>query len=242
MNGAKAERASELDRRPMVHNSKYLTGKNPVAWGSAKALLSKSIELLQKEVLPMKTLCRNFALSLMVALFIQMAGAQAATAKDAAPKPPNSPSKALLDAWNDIGRKLTAMAEDFPEDKYEFKPNPAQRSFAEQLLHAAGANYFFINPAKGLKPPDGDPKRADFKTKAQVVEFVKKSFAEGADLLKSKGDAGLNDLFVDPFANQQARISEGAWGLIEHAGEHYGQLVVYYRVAGLVPPESRPKK
>jgi len=38
------------------------------------------------------------------------------------------------------------------------------------------------------------------------------------------------------------RFSEGAWGFMEHSGEHYGQLVVYYRVAGLVPPESRPKK
>jgi hypothetical protein len=49
-------------------------------------------------------------------------------------------------------------------------------------------------------------------------------------------------LFLDPFANQKSRFAEGAWGLIEHSGEHYGQLVVYYRVAGLVPPESRPKK
>jgi uncharacterized damage-inducible protein DinB len=190
----------------------------------------------------MRTLCKTLALSLTVAVFIQVAGAQAAPAKDAAPKPPDSLSKAVLDSWNDIGRKLIAMAEDFPEDKYDFKPTAAQRTFAEQLLHAAGGNYFFINPAKGLKAPAGDPKRDEYKTKAAVVDYVKKSFADGADLIKSKGDAGLNDLFVDPFANQQARISEGAWGLIEHAGEHYGQLVVYYRVAGLVPPESRPKK
>jgi hypothetical protein len=169
-------------------------------------------------------------------------GLRAQAAVSAVPKPADSQSKVLLDAWNDIGRKLTAMAEDFPEDKYDFKPNPAQRSFAEQLLHAAGGNYYFINPASGQKPPAGDPKRADYKTKADVVAFVKKSFADGAALIKSKGDGGMNELFVDPFANQQARFSDGAWGLIEHSGEHYGQLVVYYRVAGLVPPESRPKK
>src|SRR5215472_1180388 len=58
-------------------------------------------------------------------------------------KPPLTPSQALLESWNDVGRKLIAMAEDFPENKYDFKPNPAQRSFREQLLHAAGANYFF---------------------------------------------------------------------------------------------------
>ena len=51
-----------------------------------------------------------------------------------------SPSQAVLAAWNEIGRKLIAMAEDFPEDKYDFKPHPTQRSFAEQLLHAAGSN------------------------------------------------------------------------------------------------------
>ena len=179
---------------------------------------------------------------LIAALVIQVAGAQGATKPTAAPKPADSPSKSLLDSWNEIGRKLTAMAEDFPEDKYDFKPNPLERSFAEQLLHAAGGNYYFINPVKGLKPPADDPKRADYATKAAVVAYVKKSFADGAELIKSKGDARLNELFVDPFANRLSRFSDGAWGLIEHSGEHYGQLVVYYRVAGLVPPESRPKR
>ena len=159
------------------------------------------------------------------------------------PKPPMSASQALLDSWNDIGRKLTAMAEDFPEDKYDFKPNPAERSFAEQLLHASYANYFFINPAKGEKlPPLADPKRDQYKTKADVAAFVKKSFEDGAALIKAKGDGGLNDLILDSFSNQQVRFGDMAYGFIEHSGEHYGQLVVYYRVAGLVPPESRPKK
>jgi hypothetical protein len=190
----------------------------------------------------MRMLSKNCSLILAAALFIPMAHAQPATKPDAAPKPAESPSKVLLDSWNEIGRKLIAMAEDFPEDKYDFKPNPAQRSFAEQLLHAAGGNYYFIGPAKGGKPPSGDPKRADFATKAAVVDYVKKSFAEGAALIKGKGEGGMSDLYVDPFANQQTRFSDGAWEIIEHSGEHYGQLVVYYRVAGMVPPESRPKK
>jgi uncharacterized damage-inducible protein DinB len=168
---------------------------------------------------------------------------QDAPKKDAPPKAAVSPSQSLLDSWNDVGRKLTAMAEDFPEDKYDFKPTPAQRSFAEQLLHAAGANYFFTNPATGKKAPAGeDPKRDDYKTKAAVVTFVKKSFEDGAAAIKAKGDKGMSDLLVDPFVNQQVRVSDMAWGLLEHSGEHYGQLVGYYRVAGLVPPESRPKK
>jgi len=163
--------------------------------------------------------------------------------KAAPPKAAVSSSQALLDEWNEVGRKLIAMADDFPEDKYDFKPVPAQRSFAEQLLHAANANYFFTNPVMGRKPPaEEDPKREDYKTKAAVAAFVKKAFEDGAAAIKFKGDKGLNDLVVDPFANQQVRVSDMAWGLLEHSGEHYGQLVVYYRVAGLVPPESRPKK
>jgi uncharacterized damage-inducible protein DinB len=164
--------------------------------------------------------------------------------KKLTPKAPANPSQVLLEAWNDIGRKLTAMAEDFPEDKYDFKPVPVERSFAEQLLHAANANYFFINPLIGKKAPEGDPKRDQYKSKAEVVAFVKKSFADGAALIKQKGDSGMSDLALDPFSKdpQQVRMSDQAWGFIEHSGEHYGQLVVYYRVAGLVPPESRPKK
>jgi len=169
--------------------------------------------------------------------------AQDAMKKDAAIKPADGPSKVVLDNWNDIGRKLIAMAEDFPEDKYDMKPNPEQRTFAQQLLHAAGANYYFTNPVMGLKGPvDENPKRDQYKTKADVVAFVKKSFADGAAAIQAKGDKGMSDLVVDPFAKQYVRVYDMAYGFIEHSGEHYGQLVVYYRVAGLVPPESRPKK
>ena len=163
--------------------------------------------------------------------------------KDAPVKPADPPSKVILDSWNDIGRKLIAMAEDFPEDKYDFKATPAQRSFKEQLVHGAGANYYFTNPVMGKSAPSDDDMKADrYKSKAEVVAFVKKAFADGAAAIQAKGDKGMSDLIVDPFAHQQVRISDMAYGFIEHSGEHYGQLVVYYRLAGLVPPESRPKK
>ena len=184
-----------------------------------------------------------FAAVLLSAILTVGVNAQDAAKKEAPVKPVVGPSQAVLEAWNDIARKLIAMAEDFPEDKYDFKPTPAQRSFAEQLLHAAGANYFFINIANGEKPPaQEDPSRAKYKTKADVVAFVKKSFEDGAATIKAKGDSGLAGMMVDPFQNQQVRVFEWAYGFMEHSGEHYGQLVVYYRVAGLVPPESRPKK
>ena len=149
----------------------------------------------------------------------------------------------MLEQWNDIGRKLIAMAEDFPDDKYDFKPTPAVGTFAQRLIHAAHANEFFINALLGQKMPEmADPKRDQFKTKSDVVAFVKKSFADGAAAIKAKGDKGMSDLVVDPFENEQTRISDFAYGFVEHSGEIYGQLTVYYRVAGLVPPESRPKK
>ncbi|HMK29230.1 MAG TPA: DinB family protein [Terriglobales bacterium] len=152
-----------------------------------------------------------------------------------------SPSQAVLASWNDIGRKLIAMAEDFPETKYDFKPVPAQRSFAEQLLHVAGSNDLFTQVAKGEKPVD-DESRPHYPTKAAVVAYLKKSFADGAAVIQAKGDAGMAGTAVDPESKLTLHLSDLAYGLIEHSGEHYGQLVVYYRVAGLVPPESRPKK
>ncbi len=181
-------------------------------------------------------------LAIVLLAFAFPAHAQDAIKKDAAVKPADPELKVVLDSWNEIGRKLTAMAEDFPEDKYDFKPTPAQRSFAEQLLHAAGSCYYFTNPAMGLKPPAGeDPKRDQYKSKADIVAFVKKSFADGANAIQAKGEKGLTTEVVY-FPQQKSRVLDIAYGIIEHGGEHYGQLVVYYRLAGLVPPESRPKK
>src|SRR5438105_12285270 len=159
-------------------------------------------------------------LAIVLLAFAFPAHAQDAMKKDAAVKPADPELKVVLDSWNEIGRKLTAMAEDFPEDKYDFKPTPAQRSFAEQLLHAAGANYYFTNLAMGQKPPaEEDPKRDQYKTKADVVAFVKKSFADGAAAIKAKGDKGMTDLLTDPDSHRQVSVSDLAYGLIEHSGE-----------------------
>ncbi len=183
------------------------------------------------------------ALLLAAGLGVSTVSAGGAHRNGDAPKATPSASQAVLAQWNEVGRKLIAMAEDFPEDKYEFKPVPAQRTFAAQLIHAAASMYYFTDPVEGKKPRYADdPKRDDLKTKAQVVAFVKKCVEDGAAEIKAKGDKGMADLVTDPESKQQTAVSDLAYGLIEHSGEHYGQLVVYYRVAGLVPPESRPKK
>jgi uncharacterized damage-inducible protein DinB len=190
---------------------------------------------------------KNWKLLTGVLLVAGLAGysarSQEMAKKEEAAKPVPGPSKLVLGQWNEITGKLIAMAEDFPEDKYDFKPTPAQRTFAENLLHAAGTTYYFTNLANGQKPPaEEDPKRTDFKSKAEIVAFVKKCFADGAAAIQARGDKGMSDWVEDPGSKHKMQVASLAYGFTEHMGEHYGQLVVYYRLNGLVPPESRPKK
>lgn len=189
----------------------------------------------------MKNFTRWGALLVAVALAVGPALAQEAKKP---PKPAPSPSQAVLEQWNEIGRKLVAIAEDLPEDRYDFKPNPDSRTFLAQLLHVSASMYYFTDTAEGKKPryPD-DPKREDLKLtgKEQVVAWVKQCVKDGADVITSKGDKGMNTAVNDGGPHLD-RLYDLAYGLIEHSGEHYGQLVVYYRANGLVPPESRPKK
>jgi hypothetical protein len=104
--------------------------------------------------------------------------------------------------------------------------------------------YYFTDTALGKKPryPD-DPKPSDLKinNKEDLVTFVKQCVSDGADVIKAKGDKGLNEVVNDGGPHLD-RLYDLAYGLIEHSGEHYGNLVVYYRINGMVPPESRPKK
>jgi uncharacterized damage-inducible protein DinB len=199
----------------------------------------------------MKRIESIFALIFLVGTLGITARAQQMPKNAAAAKPEASSSQAVLKQWNEIGRKLIDMAEDFPESKFDFKAAASTGSFAMRLIHAAAANYFFTNLALGQKAPgEEDPPRAQFKNKVAIVAYVRKSFADGAAAIKSKGDNGILDLVVDPFAQdmpgqagkEKIRLNDLAYGLIEHSGEIYGQLTVYYRVAGMIPPESRPKK
>jgi len=159
------------------------------------------------------------------------------------PGPARSHSDEMLDRWNDIGKKLVAMAEDFPEDKYDYKLQKDQRTFALNLLHAAALDYIVIRRISGTNVgPDfgeGDnPTRDQFKTKADVVKFVQGAVADGAKVIQQQGDAGLEKTSKF-FGNRMAHNSTMWTFAIEHSGEHYGQLVVYYRANNMVPPDSR---
>jgi uncharacterized damage-inducible protein DinB len=149
----------------------------------------------------------------------------------------------MLERWNDIGNKLVAMAKDFPDDKYDFKVQKDQRTFAQNLLHACALDFVVIRRISGSNVgPDfgeGDnPTRDQFKTKADVVKFVEEAVADGAKVIQEQGDAGL-DKTTKFFGNRMAHNSTIWTFAIEHSGEHYGQLVVYYRANNLVPPDSR---
>src|SRR5215467_8229825 len=184
--------------------------------------------------------------ALVAVAFLAAAGislhSQAQT-QNQAPSPARSRSEEMLERWNGIGNKLVAMAQDFPEDKYDFKVQKDQRTFALNLLHAAALDFVLIRRISGsnLGPDFGEgdnPTRDAFKTKADVVKFVQEAVADGAKVIQQQGDAGLDNT-TKFFGNRMAHNSMIWTFAIEHSAEHYGQLVVYYRANNLVPPDSR---
>ena len=104
-------------------------------------------------------------------------------------------TEAVVANWNDVGNRLVAMAEDWPEDKYDYKLAPTTRTFQEVILHVAGSNYDMLNKMTKSKVGDGrnDPAVADYKTKAATVAFLKKSIEDGAAQAKKQGDAGRGE-------------------------------------------------
>jgi pimeloyl-ACP methyl ester carboxylesterase len=162
------------------------------------------------------------------------------------PSPARSRSEEMLDRWNDIGNKLIAMAQDFPEEKYDFKLQEDQRTFAQNLLHAAALDFVLMRRVSGsnLGPDFGEgdnPSRDVFKTKADVVKFVEEAVGDGAEVIQQQGDAGLDN--TSKFFGNRLAHNSSIWTFaIEHSGEHYGQLVVYYRANNLVPPDTRRRQ
>lgn len=162
-----------------------------------------------------------------------------------APRRALSRAGETLAMWNEIGNKLIAMAQDFPEDKYDFKVEKDERSFAQNLLHVAAVDYDLLHSISGsdIGPDFGkdkhNPSREVYKTKADVVKLLQQAVADGANLIQQQGDAGLDKVTKYAWGNKLVHNSYTWMWAIEHSGEHYGQLVVYYRANHLVPPGSR---
>jgi uncharacterized damage-inducible protein DinB len=189
----------------------------------------------------MKKLGLVLCAALWVGFCAGLARAQEKAAAPAAPKASAGIAAEYLQEWNRTGNKLIEMAKDFPEDKLDYKAAATQRTFAEQLLHAAGANYYFIGAATGTTPPDNveNPSRDTYKTREQIAAYIQKVYADGAVVLQKQGDKGMLETVKSPFGNEMMTRASLWTFAIAHANEHYGQCVVYYRLNGLVPPETR---
>ena len=150
----------------------------------------------------MKKTFRSLFFVALFALGICPVPAQQPPKQSNPPSPALSPSQAVIDSWNEIGRKLIDMAEDFPEDKYDYKATPPQRTFAEVLLHVVGTSYVLSDAANGKEPRPHDLSRSDYKTKADIVAALKRAFSDGAAALKARGDRGMSDTVKMSFNNQ----------------------------------------
>jgi hypothetical protein len=141
-----------------------------------------------------------------------------------------TPAQSFTVQFTELNRRLLDMAKDFPAEKYSYRATKDVRSFGEVIVHVASGNAYAAKAGRGEKAnwDEIDPKA--YTAKAAVVALLEKTIADATATLKATPEDRFTKT-VEPWLD-----------VIEHAGEHYGQLVVYYRNNGLVPPESRPKK
>ena len=153
----------------------------------------------------------------------------------------------------DIGaveKQIIDVAEALPEDKFNFSPETLNipgsdykgvRSFAVQVKHIAASNWFIWSPLTGEKLPEGlnddGNGPANLKTKADIIRFLKDSFALGHRAAATLTSENILQL---PGKSQSTRLRLAEFG-VAHAYDHYGQMVEYLRMNGIVPPASRPK-
>ncbi|HTR39700.1 MAG TPA: DinB family protein [Bryobacteraceae bacterium] len=135
----------------------------------------------------------------------------------------------LVNQWTQLGRKVAELADAFPEDKYETTPANGVRTFGSVLRHLAFWNQYVADTARGKKAEDAanELPLAEYATKAKIVKALKQTTDEAAAALGEHAN------------EQNLKIAELAVSFIGHTAEHYGQLVVYSRLAGIVPPASR---
>ncbi len=135
----------------------------------------------------------------------------------------------LVNQWNQLGRKVAELAEEFPEEKYEAAPANGVRTFGSVLRHLAFWNQYVADTARGKKAEEAanELPLAEFPTKAKTVKALKRTTDDAAAALGEHS------------GEQNLKIAELAVSFIGHTAEHYGQLVVYCRLAGIVPPASR---
>jgi len=148
-----------------------------------------------------------------------------------------------------IEKQILNAAEAMPEDKFNFSPESLNipgddykgvRTFAVQVKHVASSNYFIWSPLTGDKVPenikDGNGP-ADLKSKLDILKFLKDSFALGH---KAAATLTAENMLQTPGNSKSTRLHLANFG-VAHAYDHYGQMVEYLRMNGIVPPASRGK-
>jgi len=173
------------------------------------------------------------------------ADAQAQDAKQAAPTVASTVDRQVTG----IEKLVLDAAEAMPEEKYNFTPENLNlpgsdykgvRTFALELKHIAASNYFIWSAVTGDKLPDGlgDGNGSDaMKSKADIIKFLKESFALGH---KAAGILTPDNMLQTVGTSNSTKLFRATFG-VAHAYDHYGQLVEYLRMNGIVPPASRAK-
>ena len=163
------------------------------------------------------------------------------------PEPPRTVTQALDRAITNVEKEFVPAADAMPEDKYGYAPTDGEfkgvRTFAEQVKHTAATNFEIGATILQVKPPveigDDEAGPASVKTKAAIMKFLKDSFA-----YMHKAVAAVNEQNqVEPINSPWGQNKVTRLGLttlvVGHCFDHYGQMVVYLRHNGIVPPASR---
>jgi len=145
--------------------------------------------------------------------------------------------------WKMVEQDFTALADALPADKWTFKPTQGAftnaRTFAEQVKHVACANEAWAKKLRGEKPPDrcdlGGPNPA--RTKAEIMAYLHESFVMMDSEIARTNAGNLMAPVEGPYAgdNRLEVLNSALW----HISDHYGQLIEYIRMNGIVPPASR---
>jgi hypothetical protein len=168
-----------------------------------------------------------------------------ASAQESKPVSNESVAKSVGEPWAFLADNFVSLADAMPADRYGFAPTRGEftgvRSFGEQVKHVACANYGFFSEIEGTAPPghchDGGPSPAT--TKAELIEYLRDSFAYGSRVLAAIDQKNMLEVVDGPYGGPRTKLGIAVLA-IWHASDHYGQLVEYLRMNGIVPPASRP--
>lgn len=164
----------------------------------------------------------------------------------AKPAEPRTVSQVLEHSVTSVEHEFVPAAEAMPEDKYLFAPTRGEfkgvRTFAQQVKHVASVNYMLASGILGEKPPVdpmGENGPDSIKSKADIIKYLKDSFAYLHKAVVSINESNLVIPVKDPFGEGNATRLGLAVGAVAHPFDHYGQMVEYLRLNGIIPPASR---